>query len=181
MQSIFEHQHQLMHKYHPIEESLGYAPPDPHYLPITINSRDGQDRLRQFAWWVTEECVEAMLASPQERAEELSDVLHFLTELCLLAGVQAPLLADIKAVRSMEIASFYTLSDVILHVGRATNLLKMKPWKQSPKQTDPEQYRNHVRQALITLINVMLNYEVDPHEAYFNKHKVNQTRIQEGY
>ena len=180
MKKIFDHQFGLMCKYHQVEFANGYTPPAPG--PVDLQSRAGQDRLRQFAWWVVEECVEARSADARDRPEELSDILHFMTELCILSDVNPLSLAEIELMWStMDPRPEHDLHDVVHFVGRAMNLLKAKPWKQSPKPTDPENYQFFIKMAMGSLIGVIKNEGHCPKKLYFHKNEINHSRIQSGY
>lgn len=88
LQEIFDRQASLMHKYEEIEEQNGLLQtPD---IPVDLNDRFGQARIRDFAWRMTEELGEALEALHDGRLadhhEELADALHFLAELTILTG-----------------------------------------------------------------------------------------------
>ena len=179
LQKIFDAQTELMHKYHPIEEALGYHPP---HAPVDIQSRTGQDRLRQFAWWITEEVVELETADPDEIMGEMSDVLHFVVELCILSGVDATVSIPSKLLNQFEpMPEIVDPYDIILTVGEAINKLKAKPWKQTPKPVDEDLFRSAIKEALRITCQLIDQQGWDIEELYFMKNAVNQTRIQTGY
>ena len=98
--TIFTRQLELMEKYHDIESKN-----NPHMckeVPVDIQSYAGQNRLKDFAWRITEEIGEAMSclknkpwkATPMETdvdhyKEEIADAFHFFVELCILSGIGA--------------------------------------------------------------------------------------------
>ena len=88
---IFDRQIELMEKYHPIEESNGLL--ITHDVPVGLDDRKGQQRLKDFAWRFTEEMIEAKSAIEDHPGmdehfyEEMIDALHFLVELNVLAGI----------------------------------------------------------------------------------------------
>lgn len=179
LQKIFDAQMELMHKYHPIEKSLGYDFPQ---APLDLQSRKGQDRLRQFAWFITEEVVELEQASPEEAKDEMSDVLHFVVELCILAGVDPVVQVPSTLLNQFEPTPEYVDPyDIILHLGVAINMLKAKPWKQNPKPLDEEAFKKAIKEVL-RVVAMLINQQAwDIEEIYFHKNAVNQTRIQTGY
>lgn len=103
---IFQRQRELMQKYESIEEKNF-----PHMykdIPVDINSREGQARLKDFAWRITEELGEAMntlknkpwkqthvITNEKHYLEEIGDAFHFFIELCILSGLDAKGLFDI--------------------------------------------------------------------------------------
>jgi len=179
LQKIFDAQTELMHKYHPIEESLGYAPP---HAPVDLQSRKGQDRLRQFAWWITEEVVELETADPEEIYGEMSDVLHFVVELCILTGVGSVVNIPSKLLNQFEpMPEILDPYDIILTLGEAINKLKAKPWKQTPKPVDEELFKLAISEVLRITVQLIDQQGWNPEELYFHKNQINQTRIQTGY
>lgn len=193
-ENIFKAQTELMHKYHDIEVANNALETDK--VPVDIQSREGQARLRRFAWFITEEVVETLeakysIAPLQTLHEELSDILHFMTEWAILSGVGPQDLPEKLALGSKEFAfltrnSEYTqkASEVVYWVGRAISLLKGKPWKQSYKPTDEAEYQNRVVRAYEALLTLMHHSGIDIDDldpVYFRKNEINQSRIQGGY
>jgi hypothetical protein len=99
-EAIFQRQHELMVKYHSIEEKNGLLQTPE--VPVNIDSALGQARLKDFAWRVTEELGEAMNClknkpwkvtqmetDRKHYLEELADAFHFFIELCILSGLDA--------------------------------------------------------------------------------------------
>lgn len=173
---IFEAQKVLMHKYHDIEVSNGV--PDVPIGPLDFNLRDRQMRFRLTTHWMIEECVEAVEADPENLASELSDILHFMTEAAIYAGVTP---AHFQFHESRQSPN---LMHLVIILGRATNLMKAKPWKQTLKpwtlqnQTLLERY---VREAYEFLLEHISSQGLDAHEIYFQKNEVNHERIQTQY
>ena len=97
LEAIFARQRELMVTYHEIEETNGLLiTPD---VPVDIHSKEGQQRLKDFAWRITEELGEAMntlknkpwkqthmITDVKHYNEEISDAFHFFIELCILSG-----------------------------------------------------------------------------------------------
>lgn len=97
---IFDRQRELMSKYDKIEAGNGCLETED--VPVDINSHTGQNRLKNFAWRITEELGEAMNClknkpwkqtmmetDEQHYQEELADAFHFFIELCILSGISA--------------------------------------------------------------------------------------------
>jgi dimeric dUTPase (all-alpha-NTP-PPase superfamily) len=123
LQIIFDHQRDLMDKYHPIEEDVvGHHIPynfhptpsmkefdpskRPRWLyagPLNIQDRASQLRFKDFAWRITEEITEATLALGEEDEthylEELIDVLHFSVELLIMCGL-FPLTSEVALAKA---------------------------------------------------------------------------------
>lgn len=171
---IFEHQRDLMEQLAPKERENGYFPPAP---PLDLQLREHQQHFRLMAWFFTEEVVESFLASDEEHAEELSDVLHFLTELCILTGVSPESVAAV--VVAMD--SRPDILDVLIQVGKAANCMKAKPWKSNPQPTDEKAVQRCLRTALAYMWKYIQIEGYDPHEIYFHKNEINKKRVQGGY
>lgn len=192
-ENIFEAQRGLMHKYHDIEVANNALETDK--VPVELQSREGQARLRRFAWFITEELVETLEAKYMKTSlanlhEELSDVLHFTTEWAILSGVQPeqliiPRVGKLEhALLTMNNEYVEKIAEVVYCVGRAINLLKGKPWKQSYKETDIFEYRSRVVEAFRALLILMHHSGIDIKNldsVYFRKNQINQTRIAGGY
>lgn len=88
---IFQRQSELMRVYEGIEAANGLL--ETGDVPVDLDNRFGQARLKNFAWRFTEELGEAatsldLLGSYHAQTrEEVVDALHFLIELNLLAGI----------------------------------------------------------------------------------------------
>jgi NTP pyrophosphatase (non-canonical NTP hydrolase) len=98
--TIFTMQLELMEKYHPIEKKNDLLITED--VPVNLQSYKGQQRLKDFAWRITEELGEAMSclknkpwkATPMDTdvdhyKEEIADAFHFFVELCILSGIGA--------------------------------------------------------------------------------------------
>jgi len=182
---IFDHQRQLMEKYHDIEEkNLGRKIPSTswaHQLycgPLDIQDRDSQLRLKDFYERITEEITEATICLSDNTdkthfEEELIDALHFMIEFSIMSGVMESdlshsedgleaLFAGITVPRVGTLNSslahrFIRLNayQVVEKLGDACNRLKLKPWKSSAILTDINLYRESVKQSFYYLIELL--------------------------
>jgi len=195
---IFEHQKDLMRRFHPIEERNGFHRPDP--VGLNLDRPLNQDRLRGLAWHVIEEFTEALDGPKDEQLEELADTFHFLVELLITSGVTPSYLSrhlssgePLTRMMSEGIlenwASLDPLERPILQLsfvvclGSAMNLLKNRPWKQTMRETDIPIYFARLRVATVEFLTVVgyMGYSAaDLYQAYLGKHEVNQQRIREG-
>jgi hypothetical protein len=105
LELVFACQRELAEKYHKIEEeNAGHSLP--RYDQVDINSYQGQARIKDFAWRVTEEIAEAMLTlknrpwkqtsqvtDEDHYREEMIDAFHFFIELLIMSGFTADSLA----------------------------------------------------------------------------------------
>lgn len=171
---IYEHQRDLMEKIAPKERENGYLAPPP---PLDLRLREHQQHFRMMAWFFTEEVVESLLASDEEHAEELSDVLHFLTELCILTDVSPESVAAVLILTDFR----PDILDVLIQVGRAANRMKAKPWKSNPQPTDEKEVQRCLGTALAYMWKHIQIEGHDPHEIYFHKNEINKKRIETGY
>lgn len=138
--------------------------------------------------------------------EELVDALHFLTEYCIVIGLTPQrLMPDNRfsgmdrldaiydsclppgqEISSQSVPSFYKAYyfDVVVNLGTASNLLKLRPWKNAYMITDEERYLSWVAKAYFSLIGIFRAFGVTPteiHEMYVKKNTVNNWRIGSGY
>lgn len=104
LKMIFDRQKALMDKYHDIEsKNLGTEQPAG---VLNLNDPKHQQRLKDFAWRITEEIGEAMntlknkpwktthmLTDEVHYREELVDAFHFMVELLIHSGFDAESLA----------------------------------------------------------------------------------------
>jgi|SRR5690606_18060438 len=103
LEQIFCQQRSHMSKYADIEAERGLLQtPD---IPVDLDDRFGQARLKDFAWRITEELGEALenvgpsgYLNQAAYFEEIADVLHFLTEMTILAGYEPKQLLSSSAV-----------------------------------------------------------------------------------
>lgn len=203
--SIFDKQHALMEKYGPIEAKNGCLQTAD--CPVNINSTQGQARIKDFFWRLTEELGEALDAAHHgdmmHAQEELADGLHFLTEATWLAGGRDYLVKALHGVQS-GMGSGKDLLDAlykvallgckgqlreqvverfILEAGMTCNCLKNKPWKQTQMLTDVARFHNNLFSTWIWYIAIC-SYFVTPDELYsfyFKKNQVNQFRQRSNY
>lgn len=191
---IFMRQHELAEKYIPIEDKNGLRWTTDY--PVEVDSGKGQAQLKDMAWRTVEEAAESFESiditkdSIDHHKEELADGLHFITELLLLVGlsykdIELAINSDIKNLK--ESANLFTKSELfvqmVVQLGIAMNNLKMKPWKQTPMQTDIKKLHEDLIKAYVAYIKLMLK-AMEPLEIlkfYFSKSDVNQFRIRSKY
>lgn len=167
---MFERQHGLAVKYLPIEQANGLLQTES--LPVIIDDRKGQARLKDFAWRVSEELYEATDALVQHPdnvehfLEEMIDSIHFFIELNILCGITPAFIrkyyeipSDVDAMEYLEKVAntVETLSkeeiqktpvSLLIYVtigqciGNAMNRLKNKPWKQTHMVTDVQAFND---------------------------------------
>lgn len=215
---IFNHQRDLMEKYHYIEEmNVGHKVPSApyghglegpgktwkwlHAGGLDINDRAAQLRLKDFAWRITEEITEATEALEEKNRihylEELIDALHFSVELLCLCGIspyEIALSSDVgdtldSLFQEEESAdpTVYLQTrayDVIEALGKAMNMLKLKPWKTTAMITDMSRFKVTMIsffRLLIRLLHVSGFNSVSCAEMYLKKNAVNQFRQRSNY
>ena len=189
-QAIYNHQFKLMSKYHEVEVKNGF--PDIE-TPLLLNDPADQLKIKEFCWRVTEELAEAQEALLSElpvtddfkkhphTMEELSDALHFLTEIFTMISFDhqetfPPGGPDHDKVGSFFLPTYY--------LGLAANCLKNKPWKSSHLETDENKFIRHLREARCALINIFIGFgcsEDDIWDLYMSKNKINYKRIESNY
>ena len=206
LKAIFDRQRELMEKYHHIEERSGLCQTSD--VPIDLDDRRGQARIKDFAWRVTEELAEACDAQAEENIlhvkEELVDGLHFLTELTILAGkdYNSILAKDIPMSEDMDYLDLifdctiehhpgytsqmqsYDVANFIQSFGMMCNCLKNKPWKQSHMLTDRNEFQVRLSDAWCHYFLILKSMFKDADEladTYLKKSQVNKFRQRSKY
>lgn len=208
LKAMFDRQRELMEKYHHIEKESGLLQTED--VPVDINDKFGQARLKDFAWRITEELGEAMEAKaepevPGHAEEELADALHFLIEFTILAGKDDNLMEEFESGREEdgdkldeiynEALKHYAKKEgskltenrvalTIRYLSQACNCLKNKPWKQSHMLTDIPRFYDNLKMTWITFMGVCLSMGMNSselHELYFGKSDVNKFRQRSNY
>ena len=204
LEMVFERQMELLEKYHKIERANGLLQTES--VPVGLHNSAGQARLKDFAWRITEELVEAIDAIHDGEShvhEELADTLHFLVEMMILSGITADDIAPNRfelgldtlgavflAVQSLESPDRSKPSPIelsmefIRQLGMSCHTLKCKPWKQSQVLTDVKVFRARMIGAFYAFIKVCLAFNLDDQslfELYFKKSEVNKFRINSKY
>ena len=198
---IFEKQKKLMIKYEAIEKKNGLLQTDK--VPVDINSFEGQARLRDFAWRITEETAEALQVyfmsgiRTIEFKEEISDILHFLVEFTILSGLSLDSFTsdnckildkwDILFMRNdidKDMTIEWAALRFLIQLGMTVNLLKNKAWK----QTLQEVYINKFYTSLSSTWDDFIVFAIAAgflpdslYEAYMDKNSINQHRQESGY
>lgn len=201
LQEIWDNQRELMIKYEKIEKENGLLQTDK--IPVDINSREGQARIRDFCWRITEETYEALVAYYQEGKlafmEEVADILHFLSELSIISGLEIidfPQ-ADNRKLDTLDLLFLKAFEyhnktehieksalDFLMELGEAAHSLKNKPWKKSLTDTNKFNYISSLIWAWEDFIKFASAAGFDSsllYKAYFNKNLINQERQNSGY
>lgn len=199
---MFKRQHALAERYLPIEEKNGLLQTKD--MPVNLNDRYGQARLKDFFWRVTEELTEAIDAKrnhehlPQHCLEEIIDSLHFLIEACLLAGLRdgdVQILPMGTKCRLEEIRVYYDKFvpvpslergawEVVQAIGNASNCLKQRPWKNTHQLTDERKFKDNLVDAFHKLIYLCALAGMttdDIFRFYWKKSEVNKFRQRSNY
>lgn len=193
LEMIFIRQGELMELYRPIEERiLGEELPHP---PLSLHSAKHQAWLKQRAWWVTEELIEAQWGcweiNPDKLIEELADALHFQTELCILAGVSpkyTPALPRMWPAGELEmnplVLRHYTMA-VLEELGIGLWQFRNKAWKQTQVLTDIDVFTKCMERAhwgIVELLGLAANTDLEGSVTlYLCKSEVNLWRIYTQY
>lgn len=220
LQEIFSRQQDLIHQFQPVEIENGFNLVTG--FPVDISHRFGQYRIRDGAWRLTEELVEATMSLEEQKGwddfcVELIDGLHFLVELCIACGIGPDHLNygvfskdRLEGLYEKVFPEFYLggeeegykehnpepmsgpierlsvdsfVYQVIHNLGRAINLLKNKPWKQSHKEPDHFEFRDRMVAVFHSYIRLLGEMGISPQQAYdlyVNKNQVNQERLVAG-
>lgn len=204
LQEIFNKQKELMVKYHEIEENSGIVTTTK--VPLDLDEQKDQQRVRDFAWRLTEELGETIHEIKvqnneitEEVKEEIVDCLHFLTEMTIAVGVEPHelmntqeyhldnlhTLADKGQRLAMTHESIYeTISQFISSLAMTINTLKNKAWKQTMKETDQELFYKRLKETwvLFFAISTSANLsDADIYHKYVFKNNKNKQRQQDNY
>jgi dimeric dUTPase (all-alpha-NTP-PPase superfamily) len=206
---VFELQSKLMSEYISIEGKNGIG------LGLLAasgtNSLDSARRqyvIKDFAWRITEEIMEAVEAwrkwqfsrsdtDLEHSQEEIADSFHFLVELLIIAGISdRDLMMDCQGkdpivyyMASMSVARDQLDMDSRIVVflealGCAMNCLKQKPWKQSQMFTDVKKFRDLLRTSFGRWVYMAQGFKMTSKniiEIYLKKHRVNEFRQRSNY
>ena len=186
-EEIFNKQLALAIKYRDIEDMGDLLDT----LKSNLDTAKGQKWIKDFAWRTTEELTEAdealMLynlhkddAMYEHYIEELIDALHFLVELCIVAGYNY---TDFDIPETKEYPKVISY-DVIYSLGLACNCLKNKPWKQTQMLTDRNKFYLYLDEAFLKLRLLLHGQDLkdkDIYNYYFKKNAVNKFRIRSKY
>ncbi len=219
VQGILDHQRTLMVRYDEIEEAAGFIVP---HSPWDLDNKFVQARIKELMFRAVEEVAEAedalvsvlesrpgnMLwnakwqdtfdSNELERAflEEISDVMHFVAEATILAGVPVEKITELShfwsddtpqgvhtlSASSCDIASAMYQIPIIL--GGAARFLKNKPWKQTHRATDTDSFFSEMAKVwcgmgkIFDLLNITRSTAF---RLYTLKFHINQQRQESGY
>lgn len=199
LEAIFRRQKELMAKYHHIEAASGLCQTED--VPVDLNDKRGQARIKDFAWRITEELGESLDASSdlEHRQEELIDGLHFLTELTILSGKEHFEISsgsfspedtgeadylEMLYEDSKELEADTVLKGFIMNLGMLCNCLKNKPWKQSHMKTDKVAYYGRLEKVWVYYMGLMRTSGMstdDIANTYLKKAQVNAFRQRSNY
>lgn len=121
---LFARQHYLAEKYLPIEKENGLLQTED--IPVDINDRKAQARLKDFAWRVSEELYEATdaLITHQDNInhflEEMIDALHFFLELNILCGIDPQKIKEYFALPD-DVDKLFSLHHLVMNLPFAQN------------------------------------------------------------
>ena len=189
LKEIFAKQRLLMEKYEEIEEKNGLLQTKD--IPVDLNDRFGQARLKDFAWRTVEELAEAAEAVQihpelvEHQREEVIDALHFLTELTILAGVSPEelsgrLLAEGRGeyppsdplgeifylveptVVIDDDVIYRTMSEMIVSLGCTMNTCRNKAWKNTHMLCDTNLFKKHLVSTWYHFFRLCIAYGMTP-------------------
>jgi hypothetical protein len=195
---MFKKKGESTRRFRAVQERQGMlATPE---IPVDINTREGTIELHKGIHWINLELSEFLGAPPEMRREELSDVLHFIMEFCLLADIGESLIPgnfsgkgddrlDLVFVASEKNPLVFNDADTnarftMLAALHVAEMLKNKPWKQTLKtDMDMTEFRTRVlgiwywfgatcRTEKMTSQNL--------YDEYMRKEEINANRIATG-
>lgn len=190
---IMRHQATLMGKFREIEEKNGFTFHSD-LVPQTIDSYQTQHELRRLAWCIQEELCEAAEAMENfeeshdanlDCQKELIDALHFICEFLLTLGYWPSDLPaeDFRRPEYVSGSRAALLFQTMTELGKAINCLKNKPWKQTPRVTDIDLFKDRLARFVRYFIRTchafgMTDDQIE--DTYLGKHAENQERIATG-
>jgi len=168
----------------------------PSNWPMDINTCETQTWVKDFIWRVVEELMEFYEAFVEEdrdhKIDELSDALHFFTEIYVILGYDSILLDNeinqIKWSLSDNNKIVIILFNIIYELGMASNALKNRKWKKNQVLVDQKEFYERLNIAYFHLIDLILSSFTEKENnkesllnLYHLKNKVNQFRIRSEY
>lgn len=192
LKKIFEKQHKLIKKYQKIEQQNGI------YIakfPEEFHTHLGQERLRNLTFRFVEELFEVYQEFANNNIsniyEELSDALHFLTELSIETKIKPEQIANLIELNNSKInRSIYELFEkfylrILSDVYDSIKFLKIKPWRQSIEKTDFSDYQQSILSIWISFFDLLnlcgIKTAKQIYLLYNNKNLINQKRIKNNY
>jgi hypothetical protein len=207
---MLERQQELWEKYKDIELDL------PQDLGLDVNLYATQVIVKDFLWRITEEIAEALeceefsnLTEGEVKEhhsvhliEELSDAMHFMLELMLIADVepstwlledaftkskvQTPVISEneVTAYEETPLSFKAACLRTFTWLGLSGNTLKNRPWKQTAVETDILLFDENIRKAFNSLVGCFDAAKVTPKGlfmSYMAKSEINKVRQAEKY
>lgn len=165
-----------------------------------IETLEGQELFKKFAWRITEELMEAVEASnhlvgPEASGktrehlmhlqEELMDAFNFYLELMDLASIPIDF-SVIGGGLDVHLSGLQdTIFETIFHLGMASNKLKNRGWRQTQYLVDMIPFKHHMAQLSWGFANMFatvgLKSDKDIRDLWSLKYQVNQFRIRTKY
>jgi NTP pyrophosphatase (non-canonical NTP hydrolase) len=157
---IVHHQTELMNRFWPIEAERKAI--FKQTWPVDLNTFDGQEMMRDRAFWLVQEVYEVLEANSTEPfqpkvGEELADVLHFLVEMAICAGLditRSHSVDKLNELFSNNILKSLSVRDYAMRlvqmIASSLHVLKIKPWTQNPKPSDVDLCRFRLGLAFIS-------------------------------
>lgn len=201
LQDIFEHKRKSSAKFRAVQRKNGLllASEDMRADPAT---REGTQELHKGLHWINLELAEYLYARPDERPEELADVLHFLVEFALLLGYDHTIVPDFgdpayPKLDRLDVMLEASMNDVLVMPDpeanarfcicaalRVADLLKNKPWKQSLKPPpDPEKLYQMVSSIFYwygAVVRTQGMSSQDLYDQFIRKEGINNARVDTG-
>ncbi|MEK6883769.1 MAG: dUTP diphosphatase, partial [Nanoarchaeota archaeon] len=185
IKQIFDKQKELLEKYREIEKMP---------VNIEINNPHHQKLLKEFTFRGIEELAEAYEAflekDEEHLIEEISDAIHFFTEVLIMADISESELNIIDNFRGLSEKNKLSLWkkefiikefwNITYNFSIACNRLKCKPWKRTQVLTDVNSYKKiliHSYNEFVKLLNYLGFSGEEILNIYINKHLVNKFRI----
>jgi len=175
-----------------------------------LHTEEGQKELRLFTKYTMEEIAEAMEEIYDKGAknednffdilkddsyvhfiEEIIDSLHFITEKCLLSGLDSYKTISRyktykKSPRDLKTLSDFKIlvTDITYKINITDNFLRNKEWKRTNVVTNVELYLEGLIDAYFTFYDMLYSLKLDDKLIafiYSKKHEVNNFRIRSNY
>ena len=204
LEEIFNKQKELMVKYHEIEENSGIVTTTK--VPLDLDEQKDQQRVRDFAWRLTEELAETIHEVEiqngevtEEVKEEIVDCLHFLTEMTIAVGVEPHEVIETRPYHLDNLQTLFdegqrlamshesiheTITSFISKLGMTINTLKNKAWKQTMKPTDKGVFYTRLEYTWVHFFAIVASVNLsdgDIYQKYVFKNEKNKQRQQNNY
>lgn len=155
---------------------------------IDLDVPKDQQLIRAMAWSVVEEAGEAMEVhqgskDKEHLIDEVADMMHFYVEFLIMSGLKFEDIGQ-KDIEDKFSDPEHALSEFVIALALAVNVLKNRFWRETNLKTDQNRYREAVLKIDAKFWNFIWSLGLREGQAidgYLRKNEVNLFRIRSKY